>query len=226
MWNKIDIHELIDILITTLNVRNQNTFGHSWRVAKISTMIAESLELNSEEIEEIHIAAHLHDIGKIGIPDNILNKPGKLTAKEVEQIQDHPKIGYDILTKVSILENISSLVLYHHERFDGLGYPEGLKGKDIPLASRIITVADAFDAMTSDRPYRQALDYEYAFEEINNHISEQFCPTVVQAFNQIKNDICVMLENMKDDQEFIFKEFNPIEHERLIHSKKIVHLNE
>lgn len=160
---KIGIHELVDVVVNILDARDPYTFLHSWRVAELSVLIAEDMGLPESEIRQIHIAAHLHDIGKIGVPDRILNKPGRLDPAEILQIQAHPRIGCNIFERLSILKEISTLVLYHHERFDGLGYPDGLKGGNIPLTSRIISVVDAFDALNSDRPYRKAKDYDACF---------------------------------------------------------------
>ncbi|MBM7624178.1 HD-GYP domain-containing protein [Sporohalobacter salinus] len=220
----LNIHDVIEILITTLNVRDNYTFQHSWRVAELATMIAQEMNLTNEVVERVHQAAHLHDIGKIGVSDNILNKPGKLTEDEVKEMQKHPTIGYNILKKVSMFKSISTIVLYHHERYDGLGYPEGLKGEEIPLESRIITVADAFDAITSNRSYRQAQSYDYAYDEINDHVNEQFCPVVVKYFNKVFDLISSFLEKneieIKDNSISNYRIEN-INHNELIHSKKV-----
>lgn len=221
---EIDIHDVIEILITTLNVRDNYTFQHSWRVAKLSEIIAQSMNLTEETIERVHQAAHLHDIGKIGVPDDILNKPGKLTKNEVKEIQKHSVIGYNILKRIPIFKLISNIVLYHHERYDGLGYPKGLKAEEIPLESRIIAVADAFDAITSDRNYRKAQNYDYAYTEINNHVQEQFCPKVVKHFNKVFNLIPDLLEEIESEIEnnrISTHEIEDINHNSLFHSKKL-----
>lgn len=184
---KVAIHELIDVVVNILDARDPYTFTHSWRVAELSVLISENMGLAKDKIEKIHIAAHLHDIGKIGVPDKVLNKTGKLTNDKILHIQAHPRIGYNIIERLPIFEEISPIVLYHHERFDGLGYPDGLKGECIPLESRIISVVDAFDALSSDRPYRKARSYDECFEEINLHIGSQFCPTVIRHFMSINH---------------------------------------
>lgn len=181
---KIATHQVIEILMTTLNARDNSTFEHSWRVAETATIIAQGLDLDKEIVEKVHIAAHLHDIGKIGVADKILNKSGRLSKREMIEIQKHPVIGYDILKKTPIFDSIAPLVLHHHERFDGQGYPAALKGGKIPLSARIIAVADTFDAITSDRSYRKARDYNYAYQEINKCSGEQFCPQVIRGFNK------------------------------------------
>jgi len=222
---RIKIHDVIEILIKTLNVRDSYTFEHSWRVAELVTMIAQDMGLNDKLIEKFHQAAHLHDIGKIGVSDNILNKSGRLTEAEMRKMQKHPIIGYDILQKALRFKSISNIVLHHHERYDGFGYPKGLKGKDIPLGSRIIAVADAFDAITSDRSYRQAKSYSYAYNEINDHVSEQFCPVVVKHFNNVFELIPETLEKVEKEIDDNFIEEDKIEeinHEELFHSKRII----
>lgn len=226
---KVELHKVIEILIKTLSARDNITFKHSWRVAEISTLIARNMNLCNELIKRVHIAAHLHDIGKIGVADNILNKPGKLTDEELKKIQEHSVIGYKILQKAPVFHSVSVIVLYHHERYDGLGYPEGLSGKDIPLPARIIAVADAFDAITSNRSYRQAKSYDYAFKEINDHVGEQFCPIVVRYFNDIFDlipDIMKKVENEMNEDIIVDNwDINnkniEINHEDLVHSRKV-----
>ncbi len=185
----VDLHDVIEILITTLDARDPYTYGHSWRVAEISVLIAKNMNISSHEIETIHLAAHLHDIGKIGVSDVILHKSGDLTREEFLLMQRHPVIGYNIVKRIRMFEHISEVILHHHERFDGLGYPEGLKGEDIPLGSRIIAVADGFDAITSDRPYRRKLSMKKAFSEINRHPGEQYDPLIVKRFNEILSSV-------------------------------------
>lgn len=128
---------------------------------------------------------HGHDIGKIGVSETILNKPGKLFAHEWSQIQAHPVVGYNILRKSTLLIKIAKIVLYHHERWDGKGYPQGLPGNQIPLGSRIIAVADAVDAMTTDRPYRKPLPWESCYNELQVNKEKQFDPVVVEAAAQL-----------------------------------------
>ncbi|MEN2998584.1 MAG: HD domain-containing phosphohydrolase [Brevinematia bacterium] len=179
--NKIST-DIIKALITALEARDEYTKGHSYRVQIFSVKIARALGLPSKKIKKVELSSILHDIGKIGIPDNILRKPGKLSEEEYETIKKHPIIGYNILSSVEGLEDILDGIKYHHEKFDGTGYPEGLKGKDIPLIARIIAVADTLDAMTSDRPYRKALPLEIALEEIKKVKGTQLDPEIVETF--------------------------------------------
>lgn len=173
---------IIKSLISALEARDEYTKGHSLRVQILSSKIARAMGLPSKEIKEIELSAILHDIGKIGIPDSILRKPDKLTNEEYEIIKKHPIIGYNILSSIEGLEKILDGIKYHHERFDGKGYPEGLKGKEIPLIARIIAVADTLDAMTSDRPYRKGLPIEKAVEEIKKCKNSQLDPEIVDVF--------------------------------------------
>ncbi|MGH4123746.1 MAG: HD-GYP domain-containing protein [Clostridium sp.] len=173
-------HDIIESLVTALEAKDTYTSGHSERVAFTSYKLSKGLGIKGVELENIHIAAHLHDIGKIGVPDKILNKTEKLLPHEWEHIKMHPKIGFNILSKSKNLKYISKIVLYHHERWDGKGYPRGLSGIDIPLGSRIIAVCDSIDAMTSDRPYRKSMSFEESINEIINNSGLMFDPVVVQ----------------------------------------------
>jgi HD-GYP domain-containing protein (c-di-GMP phosphodiesterase class II) len=139
-------------------------------------------------IRHIEYAALMHDIGKIGIDENILHKPGKLTDEEREIIKKHPAIGNRIIAPVAFLSPVAPMVLYHQEWFNGQGYPEGLAGEEIPLGARIVAVIDAYDAITSDRPYRKALSKEIAIEELNKGAGVQFDPKVVKAFLSILSE--------------------------------------
>ncbi len=136
------------------------------------------MRLHEELSEKVHIAAHLHDIGKIGIPDAILNKEGKLNEREWEVIKRHPQIGADILSKSSHLAKMKDIILYHHERFDGLGYPAGLFGQNIPLGARIIAICDSIDAMTSIRVYRKAYSLEYCYLELEKNLGKMYDPAI------------------------------------------------
>lgn len=173
-------HSIIESLVTALEAKDYYTKGHSERVAFMTCELSKKLGIRGMELENIHIAAHLHDIGKIGVPDKVLNKNGKLLVHEWEYIKMHPKIGYDILSKSKKLEHISKVVLYHHERWDGKGYPNGLAQTDIPLGSRIISVCDSIDAMTSTRPYREAMSFEACMKEIHINKGLMFDPVVVE----------------------------------------------
>ncbi|ACX51786.1 metal dependent phosphohydrolase [Ammonifex degensii KC4] len=172
-------HSAIDCLIAALEARDPYTRGHSSRVAKLTELLLLELGVGGREAELIHLAAHLHDIGKIGIPDEILHKPGKLTPAEWAKIQEHPVIGYRILSHAPSLKEIAVLVLHHHERWDGKGYPEGLRGEAIPFGSRVIAVADAIDAMLSARPYRPPLTPLDCLAEIERGGGKQFDPLLV-----------------------------------------------
>ena len=138
--------------------------------------------LTENEIKNIRYAAAMHDVGKIGIKDSILNKQGRLTEEEYQEIKKHPEIGYNMLKKIKFLSHIANDVLHHQERYDGKGYPAGISGDDIPIVARIIAVVDTFDAMTTDRPYRKALSEDTALEEIKKNSGTQFDPKVVDAF--------------------------------------------
>jgi putative nucleotidyltransferase with HDIG domain len=222
--SQIKTHQVIEIIMKILDIRDNNTFDHSWRVAETATIIAQELKLDPKAVEVVHIAAHLHDIGKIGVADNILNKKGSLTTEEFLEVQKHPQIAYQILKQTPIFDTISPIVLYHHERFDGNGYPSGLKGESIPLAARIIAVADSFDAIISNRSYRKARSFEFARTEINNHSGDQFCPQVVKAFNRKFN---LIVKKIKDVNKQLKNNFVPelvgkeVEHRELPHSQKV-----
>lgn len=173
-------HDIIESLVTALEAKDIYTSGHSSRVADMSYELSKGLGIKGDELEDIHIAAHLHDIGKIGVPDRVLNKNGKLLPHEWEYIKMHPSIGFNILRKSNKLKSISKIVLYHHERWDGRGYPEGISGLNIPLGSRIIAVCDSIDAMTSDRPYRKAMSFQECINEIIINKGLMFDPVIVE----------------------------------------------
>jgi response regulator RpfG family c-di-GMP phosphodiesterase len=174
--------ETLRALGGALDLRDNDTGGHSQRVTRYSLEIAKALHCNEEELKYIALGAFLHDFGKIGIPDAILLKPGKLTAEETEIMRQHVNIGYDMVKGISFLSGAAEILLAHQEYYDGTGYPRGLKGEQIPLGARIFSVADTLDAMTSDRPYRAALSFQAAREEIVRCSGSQFDPDVVQAF--------------------------------------------
>ena len=176
---------VLDALLTALNTRDTETQGHSERVMAYTLEIADHLGLAEEDMYHIERGALLHDIGKIGVPDHILRKPGKLTAEEWIEMRRHPVIGYDMCARIEILREAASIVLHHHEAWDGSGYPRGLKGTAIPLGSRLFAIADTLDAMTSDRPYRAAVSFEAARQEIERFRSRQFDPGVVDIFLSI-----------------------------------------
>lgn len=168
-----------------VDAKDAYTSEHSERVAKYSKMIAAQLGWDKEELERIYIAGLIHDIGKIGIPDAILKKPGKLTDEEFACIKQHPEMGYHILKGYDAITGVTDAVLYHHERYDGNGYPSHLKGTDIPVFARIIAVADAFDAMSSNRIYRDALDKDYILNQLEEGKGKQFDPTYAEILIQL-----------------------------------------
>ncbi|MFZ7131146.1 MAG: HD-GYP domain-containing protein [Eubacteriales bacterium] len=178
---KIILHDAIECLAAALEAKDTYTQGHSNRVADMSLALAQKLDIGGLELEHIHIAAHLHDIGKIGVPDYILNKKGRLQPDEWDQIKQHPVIGHQILSKSNELKEVAMIVLYHHERWDGKGYPKGLKEDEIPLGSRIIGICDAVDAMMSSRPYREALPIDKISSELVRCSGSQFDPYILAA---------------------------------------------
>jgi putative nucleotidyltransferase with HDIG domain len=182
--------ELTKALANALDSRDTYTLHHSENVARYSVEIAENMKLSEDLCKIIHIGGLLHDIGKIGVPENILTKPGKLTVDEYNLIKQHPTIGYEMIKHVTSFRKngILDIVLYHHERYDGKGYPEGLKGNEIPLVARIVAVADTFDAMTSKRVYRNELDLEYTLNKIRKNKGTQFDPEIVDIFLNLFNN--------------------------------------
>lgn len=166
----------VNVLAETIEMRDHYTGGHTRRVRDFSMAIGRTMGLEPEQLDALRLAASLHDIGKIGIDDGILRKPGRLSREEFEQIKRHSEYGGEILQHVKGLRHVAAVVRSHHERYDGRGYPDGLKGEEIPLLARIIAVADAFDAMISHRPYRSALPMDATLAELNNNKGAQFDP--------------------------------------------------
>ena len=175
-------YQTITSLANALEARDSYTRGHSERVTALAMRIGANMGLGRRDMGVIRESGLLHDIGKIGIPDGVLNKPSSLSTSEREEIEHHPMFGNNILGQLKFLHQASKAILHHHERFDGQGYPAGLLGQEIPLVARIIAVADAWDAMTSTRPYRNALERQSALDEISQHSGAQFDPAVVKAF--------------------------------------------
>ncbi|MBR5336883.1 MAG: HD-GYP domain-containing protein [Lachnospiraceae bacterium] len=183
-------------LAKTIDAKDKYTNGHSMRVAGYSRMIAERMGYSEADLEDIYNMAMLHDIGKIGVPDAIINKPTKLTDEEFYIIRKHPVTGYEILSEMPEFKEISAGARWHHERYDGTGYPDGLAGEDIPLFARIITVADAYDAMTSNRSYRLYMSQDTVIAELKKGKGKQFDPDITD----------VMLEIIKEDSDYEFRE--------------------
>jgi putative nucleotidyltransferase with HDIG domain len=184
--------EVITALAETLEAKDVTTGHHSLRLMHFAGQVAERLDLDDAAQERLRYAAVLHDIGKIGVPERILQKRGKLTSEEMEEIYKHPHLGATIVKKVAFLSSVAPIIMAHHERLDGRGYPYGISGDAIPMEARIVSVMDSFDAMTSDRPYRKALGKAYAINELSTHAGSQFDPSVVEAF------LAVLEENGKD----------------------------
>jgi putative nucleotidyltransferase with HDIG domain len=168
-----------------LEKRDPYTAGHQKRMTKLACAIAEEISLSPDKIERLYIAGIIHDIGKINVPTEILSKPGRLSEIELSLIQTHPQVGSDILKEMELPGEVSSIVLQHHERMDGSGYPSGLSSKDIILEARILAVADVVEAMASNRPYRSALGLDKALEEITKNKGKLYDPEVV--------DVCLKL---------------------------------
>jgi hypothetical protein len=169
-------------LTAALDAKDSYTYGHSERVARIALELGQELGLHEDELSDLYLAGLLHDIGKIGIPDTVLLKTGALTAEEFEQIKQHVAIGYSILSDLRPLRHLLPGVLYHHERWDGRGYPEGLAGEAIPLVARILAVADSFDAMNTKRPYRDAIPFHKVEETLEQGAGAQWDRQVIEAF--------------------------------------------
>lgn len=183
----LDLEEIYDAalenLITALDLRDVETFGHSKTVAKYSLILAGILGIKDKnKLNNIRKGALLHDVGKIAIPDSILKKPNPLSPQEWEKIKLHPTLGYGLIREINLLKEIGNIILYHHERYDGSGYPSRLKKKDIPIEARIFALVDALDAITSHRPYRKERKFEVAKKEIQDNSGTQFDPSVVEAF--------------------------------------------
>lgn len=170
---------ILKALNYALDYRDHETWGHSARVVGYAVAIGRQMGLNSRELIRLAWGSFLHDIGKIGIPDAILFKSSPLTSEEWKIIKRHPLVGYEIIKQIDFLQSTAEIILHHHEHYNGKGYPHALRGEEIPLLARIFAVADALDAMTSDRPYRAARMMDEALAEIKNLAGKQFCPRVV-----------------------------------------------
>ncbi|MGI6752305.1 MAG: HD domain-containing phosphohydrolase [Anaerovoracaceae bacterium] len=189
LLNQNSLHSaIVSSIMATLYAKSQETEEHGQRLGRFCQMIGERLGLDQKSLDDLQLLSKIHDIGKIGIDDSILNKPDRLTFEEWEEMKRHPEIGYNIAISTPQLEHIAEYILSHHERWDGSGYPSGLSGTDIPLISRILSVADAYDAMTEDRVYRKALTMENALRELERNGGTQFDPEIVELFIQMMKE--------------------------------------
>ncbi len=181
--------DTLEALAAALDLRDNDTAGHSRRVTRYCLEMADAIGCSGELLKHIVRGAQLHDIGKIGTPDAILLKPGKLTPEEREVMQRHARIGYELVSRIAFLAPAAEIILTHQERYDGTGYPQGLVGEEIPLGARLFGVADTLDAMTTDRPYRRALPFQAARDEIQRGSGCQFDPEVVRVFLSIPEKV-------------------------------------
>jgi response regulator RpfG family c-di-GMP phosphodiesterase len=187
--------ETLEALAAALDLRDNETAGHSRRVTLYAQEIARRCNFSADQLKQLERGAYLHDIGKIGIPDLILLKPGKLTPEETAVMKTHVRIGYELMSRVAFLASASQIVLTHQECYDGSGYPQGLRGEEIPLGARIFAVADTLDAMMSDRPYRQGRPYAVARAEIQRESGKQFDPQVVAIFLKIPEETWIAIRS-------------------------------
>ncbi len=211
--NSADVHPIkrdyfeitIKTLLNALKCKDDYTWGHSLRVAYLCISVGKEMGLSENELYELEVSALFHDIGKIGVPDAVLLKPSRLTEEEFLEMKLHPTKSYQILEDFPVFHKMAVNAKHHHERYDGRGYPDGLKGENIPLFSRIILIADTFDAMTSTRPYRKGLPFETAFSELKEFAGSQFDPMVVEHFikamtkEQSKNQATFNLKVIEGD---------------------------
>ena len=179
---------MLSTLSRAVEARDPYARGHSSRVTEIAEAIARRLGWDDEQLALLHLGGPLHDVGKLGVSEEVLTKPGPLEERELAQIRQHPRFGARILLRVAALREALPYVLYHHERWDGGGYPTGRAGEAIPLEARVLAVADAFDAMTSDRPYRPALGRDEALAEVARCAGTQFDPEIVRVFLELFAD--------------------------------------
>jgi HD-GYP domain-containing protein (c-di-GMP phosphodiesterase class II) len=177
--------DAVAALVAALAAKDPSTSAHTDRCSWYSGHLAETLGLDEAEITIVRLASLLHDIGKIGVPDEVLFKAGPLNAEEWAVMKKHPTSALHVLREIRVIHDATPAILHHHEHYDGSGYPDGLAGADIPIASRILLVTDAFDAMTTDRPYRKGMPVAAAIEELRRHSGSQFDPAVVQAFLRV-----------------------------------------
>jgi len=187
---------LVQSITHAIDAKDHYTSGHVNRVAKLSVALAKQMGLDKESLETVYLGGLLHDVGKIGLDDSILNKPGQLTVEEYDQVKQHPEFGYSILKGIQELDEVLPIVLHHHENWDGSGYPHRLAGNEIPIMARIVAVADAFDAMSSDRPYRNGLPNEEVDSILREGAGVQWDARVIEAFFAIRSDIPLLTSNL------------------------------
>jgi putative nucleotidyltransferase with HDIG domain len=176
---------MLSVLTRAIEARDPYTRGHSARVTALAEEVARRLGWSVEQLTALRIGGPLHDIGKLAVSDDVLRKEGRLDPEELDQIREHPTIGARILLRMAALREAIPYVLYHHERWDGNGYPSGKSGEEIPVEARVLAVADAFDAMTSDRPYRRALSRTQALAEVERCAGTQFDPEIARVFLEV-----------------------------------------
>ena len=176
---------MLSVLSRVIEARDPYTKGHSSRVTELAEAIARRLGWGDEQLASLRLGGPLHDIGKLAVSNEVLRKPGRLDEKEMDEIRQHPSLGAKMLMRLSSFREALPYVLYHHERWDGTGYPSGIAGKTIPVEARVLAIADAFDAMTSDRPYRRALTREEALAEVARGAGTQFDPEIVRVFLEL-----------------------------------------
>lgn len=192
MSSSAEMEQVYDMTIRALgaaiDLRDPETEDHCARVAEQSVILGRALGMTDKELLNLRRGAYLHDVGKIGVPEGILGKPGPLTEEEYEIVRLHPLLGFRLISHITFLRGSSDVILYHHERFDGRGYPHGLRGKQIPLAARVFSVIDTMDAMLHDRSYRDALSYAELIEELTRNAGTQFDPEIVAKFSEIPHE--------------------------------------
>lgn len=215
-------HDLIESIVAAMDARDAYTAKHSDRVADMVLVLATALGLSEDETTLLHMAAHLHDIGKIAVPDSVLRKAGPLTNPEWEEMRRHPVTGYEILRKVDDFKEIAVLVRHHHERWDGRGYPDGLRGADIPLGSRILAVADSIDAMMSSRSYRPAMTSAACRREIERNNGIMYDPCVAAAALEHWNELVSRYAEADTPQTPYFDRMQ-LEHTRQAHDYLLTH---
>ena len=199
-YYKQAFHDAMHIIGNAGHFFDEDTESHIWRMSGVSRLIGAQLGWDSKDLDELQYAAAMHDTGKIGIPSDILTKPGRLNTAEWEIMKTHAKIGYELLSFSDhpILKRAAEVALHHHEKWDGTGYPDGISGEKISLSARIVAVSDVFDALTSDRPYKKAWPIDVAFKAIEEDSGSHFDPTVVSAFLSARSDVEALISHWNE----------------------------